>query len=182
MVREETPRVLINKERVGGIGSGTDDVLLLGDCDDGVRKLAKACGWLDELEALWAKTSAKEARELDGQREEVKTKDKDEALEDEINKFTKDVDETLNLSRWHEDKVRNERLPTEPMPSTKSAQHEDKNGDLGHVFVSNTQDVQQATTPVIPQGHIQSVASALDHSRTTDKTDDAGKASKDTEG
>ena len=53
MVRPETPRVLFNLERVGGIGSRADDVLELGDCDAGVRKLAKELGWLDELEATW---------------------------------------------------------------------------------------------------------------------------------
>ncbi|KAF2802147.1 NAD-dependent deacetylase sirtuin-2, partial [Mytilinidion resinicola] len=57
LCREETPRVLINMEQVGGIGSRADDVLVLGDCDAGVRKLAEAAGWLEELEALWARTA-----------------------------------------------------------------------------------------------------------------------------
>ncbi|EGP86669.1 uncharacterized protein MYCGRDRAFT_100618 [Zymoseptoria tritici IPO323] len=51
MCRDDTPRVLINQERVGGLGGRSDDVLILGDCDDGVRKLAEACGWTEELEA-----------------------------------------------------------------------------------------------------------------------------------
>ena len=54
MTREGAPRCLINKERVGHLGTATDDVLILGDCDDGVRRLAEACGWLQELEKLWA--------------------------------------------------------------------------------------------------------------------------------
>jgi len=111
MVREHRPRLLINKERVGGIGSGPDDVLLLGDCDAGVRKLAAACGWLDELEKLWAKTAPSAAAEFKRRQEELW--DKDEALEDEIDKLTKEVDETLNLSKWHEERVRNEKLPRE---------------------------------------------------------------------
>ncbi|KAJ5214836.1 NAD-dependent protein deacetylase hst2-1 [Penicillium chermesinum] len=53
----EPPRVLINMEKVGGLGSRADDVLLLGDCDAGVRKFAKAMGWEEELEALWEKTN-----------------------------------------------------------------------------------------------------------------------------
>ncbi|KAF2211369.1 hypothetical protein CERZMDRAFT_112803 [Cercospora zeae-maydis SCOH1-5] len=52
--REQTPRLLINKERVGNLGTRADDVLLLEDCDSGVRRLAEACGWLEELEALSA--------------------------------------------------------------------------------------------------------------------------------
>ncbi|KAI7288045.1 NAD-dependent protein deacetylase [Hortaea werneckii] len=110
MTREQTPRVLINKERVGGIGSQPDDILLLGDCDDGVRRLAKACGWLEDLNKLWAQTAPKTATEtLEKPAEEAK-QDKDEALDNEINKLTREVDETLNLSKWHTEKARGENL------------------------------------------------------------------------
>ncbi|KAK5254007.1 Sir2 histone deacetylase Hst2, partial [Exophiala xenobiotica] len=56
-VSEDTPRVLINLEKVGGLGSRPDDVLMLGDCDAGVRKFADALGWRDELEELWETTN-----------------------------------------------------------------------------------------------------------------------------
>lgn len=49
---EEIPRVLINMEEAGSIGSRPDDVVLIGDCDTKVKELAAACGWLEELEAL----------------------------------------------------------------------------------------------------------------------------------
>ena len=152
MTRESTPRVLINKERVGGFGSGTDDVLLIGDCDDGVRQFAKACGWLDELEALWAKTAPDAAAAEKGKSEEVK-KDKDEALEDEIDKLTKEVDETLNVSKWLGDRVRNEKMPgvssSRPeSPLSRLSQHEDNDGNLNHVFVS-AGDAESSTTPVV---------------------------------
>jgi NAD+-dependent protein deacetylase SIR2 len=179
MTREETPRLLINKERVGGIGSGADDVLLIGDCDEGVRQLAEACGWLDELEALWAQTSPKQAATVGRPAEAVK-KNKDEALEDEISKLTKEVDETLNLSKWHEDKVRTEKLPRESgavvgkaralealwaksaanqsvaEQSSKEGQQEpqyqdESKGNLGHVFVSQHHDLATSKTPVVPQ-------------------------------
>ncbi|KAK5168716.1 Sir2 histone deacetylase Hst2 [Saxophila tyrrhenica] len=114
MIREHTPRLLINKERVGGIGSGSDDVLLIGDCDAGVRQLAEACGWLDELESLWAQTAPTTGGDAARPVQEAETeKGKDEALEDEIDKLTQEVDETLNLSKWHEERVRNEKLPRE---------------------------------------------------------------------
>jgi NAD+-dependent protein deacetylase SIR2 len=151
MTRRWTPRLLINKERVGGLGSGTDDILLLGDCDEGVRKLAEACGWLEELEKLWAKTAKDDSPAVEHQ--EPKTED--EALEDEITKLTKEVDETLNLSKWHEEKVRSEHLPLQG-PSTVSAEasssarpaspratltaHEDEIGNLEHVFGSKMHD------------------------------------------
>ncbi len=97
-------RLLINLEVVGGLGSRTDDVLLLCDCDAGVRKLVDACGWLEELEALWAKTSPKQAMERlaaknDATEDSEQTKQtKDEKLEAEVEKLTREVEETLQLS------------------------------------------------------------------------------------
>ena len=89
---EGVPRLLINNERVGSLGTRADDVLLLGDCDEGVCKLAAALGWLDELEALWHATKA----DIDGN-EGVQEKEQtaDEVLEEEINKLTAEVDKSL---------------------------------------------------------------------------------------
>jgi len=150
LAQQGKPRVLINQEIVGGLGSRPDDVLLLGDCDTGVRKLAKACGWLEELEALWATTAPKEAADLGAEPKHEKTKD--EKLEDEINKLTAEIDESLNLSKWHQEKVRGS-LPPVPAKSTSpepdqqpkssgspsfdNVLHHDPNGNLGHIFVSN---------------------------------------------
>ncbi|KAL1961840.1 hypothetical protein VTN77DRAFT_1009 [Rasamsonia byssochlamydoides] len=101
--REETPRLLINLERVGGLGSRTDDVLLLGDCDAGVRKLAKALGWLDELEALWEKTNPdKKARE----EENAPLQTREERLQAEVDRLTEEVDRTLSLSAAYQERVR----------------------------------------------------------------------------
>lgn len=90
---EGAPRLLINKERVGGLGSRADDVLLLGDCDEGVRRLASALGWLPELEALWKETGPREEPEGD-----QPAKSKDEVLEDEISKLTEEVEKSLKVS------------------------------------------------------------------------------------
>ena len=111
-------------------------------------RLAKACGWLEELEALWATTAPKQA----GLGPE---KTKDEKLEDEINKLTAEIDESLNLSKWHQEKVRGS-LPSllpktsspdsdqQPnssgSPSFDNVLHHDPNGNLGHVFVSNARE------------------------------------------
>jgi NAD-dependent histone deacetylase SIR2 len=101
--RDETPRLLINMERVGGLGSRADDVLLLGDCDDGVRKLAKALGWLEELETLWEETNPdKDAREKGA----ASLKTRDERLHDEVERLTADVDRTLHISNTYHDRVR----------------------------------------------------------------------------
>ncbi|KAF2195634.1 NAD-dependent deacetylase sirtuin-2 [Zopfia rhizophila CBS 207.26] len=103
---EGVPRVLINQEQVGGIGSRTDDVLVLGDCDDGVRKLAEACGWLEELEEMWAKTAPIKAK-----KDEKPKKSRDEQLEDEVAKLTREVEESLKLkdqqNKWLENHVDN---------------------------------------------------------------------------
>lgn len=102
-VGEGTPRVLINLESVGGLGGRSDDVLILGDCDEGVRKLADACGWLDELEQMWAMTAPKVAADRLEKSEKEVAKTKDEDLQDEIDKLTKDVDETLKISKGLEE-------------------------------------------------------------------------------
>jgi len=96
------PRVLINLERVGGLGSRPDDVCILSECDDGVRNLADALGWREELEALWKELSGKEA---DGDVKEAPpdTRTKDEKLEDEIEILTREVDHTLKISNGHRD-------------------------------------------------------------------------------
>lgn len=56
MVADSCPRVLVNLERVGDFGSRPDDLILLGQCDDYVRKLCKELGWLEDLERLWEET------------------------------------------------------------------------------------------------------------------------------
>jgi NAD-dependent histone deacetylase SIR2 len=86
------PRLLINSEQVGDMGRWPDDVLLLEDCDSGVRKLAEACGWLEELETLWATTARRDEPPPE-------KKSRDELLEEEVDKLTKDIDESLRLSR-----------------------------------------------------------------------------------
>lgn len=92
-VREEAPRVLFNLERVGGIGSRADDVVELGDCDAGIRKLADALGWRDELEEAWRRIVGDEEaeRQLQG------AKQRAAALEDEVDKLAEEVEEVLRL-------------------------------------------------------------------------------------
>lgn len=86
MAQEGKPRLLFNMERVGQIGSRSDDVLELGACDDGIRKLADELGWRDELEKLWRDIVGDEeaARQLSGrQRSEV---------EDEVERLAAEID------------------------------------------------------------------------------------------
>jgi NAD-dependent histone deacetylase SIR2 len=122
---EGVPRVLINKEIVGDLGSRPDDVMVLGDCDEGVRKLADALGWRDELESMWfevgGKAKEKEASRL---REQRKAMSKDELLETEIEKLTGEVDAALKISKDHEERVSNQletSSSSEPSRSTTPA-------------------------------------------------------------
>ncbi|KAG9186139.1 NAD-dependent histone deacetylase SIR2 [Alternaria panax] len=148
LCEDETPRLLINSERVGDLGQRADDVLLLEDCDSGVRKLAEACGWIDELEALWATTAP--AEEPAPPKEEVK-KSHDELLEDEVDKLTREVEESLRLNQaeheWLEKHVDN-----------KLARKQD-----------NRQDRDDSTTGVQP-----TVAAAFRSSPSETKTDPGG--------
>lgn len=93
------PRLLINLERVGGLGSRPDDFVFLGDCDVGVRELAAALGWEKDLELIWNKTEP----EKDGTGEHLDSapKSKDEKLEDDISNLTNEVDRSLKLSEGH---------------------------------------------------------------------------------
>ena len=100
------PRVLFNLERVGDLGSRPDDVVVLGDCDSGVRKLADALGWREELEASWMEVSGKvKEKEAARLRTERQAMSRDEVLEAEIEKLTSEVDEALKLGKDHSERV-----------------------------------------------------------------------------
>ena len=101
---EGVPRVLINLERVGGLGSRPDDVLLLGDCDAGVRRLATALGWDKDLEALWKGTNHEEPTS-DGD-PKMAQRDKDKLLDDQITNLTREVDQSLKISVDHTARLR----------------------------------------------------------------------------
>ena len=58
LVVSTCPRVLINLDQVGDFGSRSDDVVLLGKCDDIVRDLCRELGWEAELDELWQATEA----------------------------------------------------------------------------------------------------------------------------
>jgi len=134
---EGVPRLLINKERVGDIGSRPDDVVLLDDCDAGVRRLAMALGWDEDLEKTWAMTAPKEASQL-VRPEKVPPKSREEGLDDEVAKLTRDIDAQLNISKAHTDRVRQEQEAEDNKKSGNQSAHlasgggkdEEKKADL----------------------------------------------------
>lgn len=131
-VREETPRILINLERVGGLGSRADDVLLLGDCDTGVRRLADELGWREELEVLWKKTNP-DARDRKAQQLPPQTKD--QKLEREVDELTKDIDRTLKISKGHTDRL-NDHLKEKHAGAAAEAKAQDSNTNDTGAFVA----------------------------------------------
>ena len=106
-VPRSCPRVLINLEEAGDLGTRQDDVLLLGKCDDIIKELAKELGWLKELKATWAETrtsldspppadeeSEDEREDAADQTEETE----DDRLQREIALLTKSVDDSLKIT------------------------------------------------------------------------------------
>ncbi|PSN61405.1 NAD-dependent deacetylase sirtuin-2 [Corynespora cassiicola Philippines] len=142
---DATPRVLLNSERVGDLGARPDDVLILGDCDTGVRKLAEACGWLEELESLWAETARpgqfQPETATKGPMTDDTTRSPDERLEDEIDKITKGVEDTLKLNNTWVEKHTDENKPTAEADESnmsdrnpRSSLQSGSEGSLSHVF------------------------------------------------
>ncbi|KAB8072434.1 DHS-like NAD/FAD-binding domain-containing protein [Aspergillus leporis] len=82
-VKEGAPRVLLNMEKVGDFGARGSDVCILGSCDEGVRQLADALGWRDELESLWAESVAIKQTEVNVDN----AKTLDECIEEFANKM-----------------------------------------------------------------------------------------------
>ncbi|KAI0475870.1 SIR2 family histone deacetylase [Xylariaceae sp. FL0804] len=95
LARERAPRLLLNLERVGDLGTRADDVLCLGECDAGVRRLADALGWRAELEEMWeGVVGAEEARK---QRASSRQR-RDAEMEGELDRLVESMEEKLELS------------------------------------------------------------------------------------
>lgn len=76
-------------EGAGGIGTRRDDVLMLGTCDDGVKRLAKELGWEVELDNLY--------KELQGPEEKEEAMS-DAMIEEEIKRLTAELDKELKIA------------------------------------------------------------------------------------
>lgn len=96
LAREGVPRLLFNMERVGDFGTRADDVLCLGACDDGIRKLADELGWRDELEKKWVDLVGEKeaARQRSGERQEQ--------VYDELDELVQGIEQKLELSEDHD--------------------------------------------------------------------------------
>ncbi|KAF3768544.1 NAD-dependent deacetylase sirtuin-2 [Cryphonectria parasitica EP155] len=84
---DDTPRLLFNMARVGSFGTRSDDVLELGDCDSGVRKLADELGWRDELEAEWRRVVG----DKEAEKQLQSLPEREAALQDEVENLADQV-------------------------------------------------------------------------------------------
>ena len=103
---EGTPRLLINSERVGGLGSRADDVLMIGDCDTGVRELARALGWTEELETLWDETHP--GRQEIAGNPDSEPRIQDDNLDEQIATLTGEVEKCLKISSEYTTRVQDQ--------------------------------------------------------------------------
>ncbi|KEY66362.1 hypothetical protein S7711_09714 [Stachybotrys chartarum IBT 7711] len=93
MAGESKPRVLFNMEQVGSLGSRADDVLELGPCDKGIRKLADLLGWRDELEELWKSVvGEEETRRQNRSQQEV-----EQEVEHEVHELADRIESSLKM-------------------------------------------------------------------------------------
>lgn len=99
MTRQGKPRMLFNMERVGQLGRRPDDVIELGSCDAGIRKLAEELGWLEELEEYWRSVVGHEEAE----RQLRTAKEMGDEVEDEVQKLTEGVESALRFDSDSED-------------------------------------------------------------------------------
>ncbi|KAL0961467.1 hypothetical protein HGRIS_006411 [Hohenbuehelia grisea] len=133
MAGRKCPRVLINLEGVGGIGSRPDDLLLLGKCDDIVRELCQALGWENKLEEEWEKT--KDSVETHEPADETTDEPlADTSVEDsaktEVEKLTRAIEEKLALETKAEEPASESKDPkTAELARDKSTSVEKSKGD-----------------------------------------------------
>lgn len=146
-VSEDTPRLLINLERVGGLGSRPDDVLLIGDCDEGVRKLADALGWREELESMWEKTDPDKGK----RKPEEPPKSRQEKLDEEIEKLTKDVDASLKINNETSARLKQEvEAEKSPPTSVEPTRQPKSDSNILEIPEKTTNDDKNALTHVFP--------------------------------
>jgi NAD+-dependent protein deacetylase SIR2 len=99
MVNGKCPRVLINLDAVGGMGSSSNDLVLLGKCDDVIRDLGKELGWEEDLDREWSRTAASlDTHETAPSRPPEKDKAEGAKLDLEIEKMIERVEDSLSIS------------------------------------------------------------------------------------
>lgn len=152
---EGVPRVLINLERVGGLGHRADDVLLLGDCDSGVRTFAAAMGWAEELEALWTETNETDVNSIQKHPEPFRQSFKDEHLDYQIAELTREVEQSLKMTAEHDAIVR--KILAEKPPQSPS---NDGSAESADILTPLSSEEGSAEADLVKTDHVQESSTA----------------------
>ncbi|KAL9595439.1 MAG: hypothetical protein Q9179_004980 [Wetmoreana sp. 5 TL-2023] len=149
---EGVPRVLLNLDRVGALGSRADDVLILGDIDTGVRKLASAIGWLEELEELF---NLHNPDQVHKEQSDHIDKSQDEILDEELAKITKEIDQSLQISEQHSAALRGNLSLTERTSFRPDAPEDESRAQDGSITVTSAHHVDDQAVAHVnsPQGN-----------------------------
>lgn len=175
MARQKAPRVLFNMERVGSLGSRVDDVLELGSCDNGIRKLAELLGWTSELEDLWKNVVGDEEAE----RQLRSQTDRDEELEDELQKLTGEIETVLKLDgekEDDEDEDVEESKKVEDEKASNSAQTSEEVADTKDAVTTKQENTDEPEAPTEMEE-----TNSANTANTANTTNEESKATKETE-
>ncbi|KAG9315866.1 Sir2 family histone deacetylase Hst2 [Chiua virens] len=97
LVPNDCPRVLINLEDVGQFHR-QDDVVLLGKCDEIVKRLCRELGWEEALEKAWAETV--DSVEVDSDdRDKLVVPETTTKVGEELDRITREIEKSLAISK-----------------------------------------------------------------------------------
>ncbi|KAF9776416.1 hypothetical protein IL306_005403 [Fusarium sp. DS 682] len=156
MAQEGKPRVLFNMERVGQIGTRSDDVIELGDCDAGIRKLADALGWRDELERLWRETVGDEEadRQLGG-REKNDVQDEVERLAAEVGAVVIDESDKEDVPSPQEPTKHQDGPTVSEKPKDEDKQRESEPNTAPTTATNDTKEPPKTQQPKLDQAKVE---------------------------
>ncbi|KAI1362507.1 DHS-like NAD/FAD-binding domain-containing protein [Xylaria arbuscula] len=174
LARESVPRLLFNMERVGDFGTRADDVLCLGACDDGIRKLADELGWKDELEKTWV--------DLVGEEEAARqrSRERQEEVYDELDELVQGMEQKLELSEDHDSQDPKTTANAEPQ---EKKQNETSTTISGPLASQSADGPPLATTEALPtqkpQGEIEASQADENTANATPSASIAGSQAKE---
>jgi len=176
LVEHDCPRILVNLQKVGDIGSRADDVVLLRDCDEVVTELCQALGqdWTDQLEALWKETeNVVKPREKAPTSTQVSTEataskgklPKNRYLEEEVTRLMKQIQEKLVLGNSSNDdpplpKTPKSDVEGEAVPKDEDGKEVEKEAS-GSITVEKLDVEKPVATEESPKEELSSKTSAL---------------------
>jgi len=131
-------RVLINNESAGGIGGRADDVLLLGGCDEGVRKLAKELGWAEELEEVWKSVGGGSDKKVETEAESSEDAEPVESIDAKVGRLTEEVERGLSVvDGWKENVMKDLSIQETRINQVVEADLRGENGEVSLVDQKN---------------------------------------------